>query len=185
MSLMGRYTTYAGGFASDSHKLLSRLFPASADYPTAKALQEAAASGDEVAAQVVIQANATANVDPATGIGGIQPANGFQKGDMGMFPTGVQRGYGDSPDVTTVKWNVAGDPANPYAPDITSPGPGKTDGKDKDVDPGISIADIQEFSTTQDPAGENLRNPTIDAAAIYGNNFIGQPQIPGDSGANV
>lgn len=184
MALMGRYTTYVGGAASDAHKLLGKLFPASADYPTVQALQGALPSGDEAAAQAVIQANATANVDGA-GVGGIQPANGFQKGDLGMFPTGVQRGYGDSPDVTTVKWTNAGDPANPYAPDITSPGPGKTDGKDKDVDPGISIADIQEFSTTQDPGGENLRNPSIDAAAIYGNNFIGQPQVPGDSGANV
>lgn len=184
MGVMGRYTTYVGGSASDSHALLGKIFPASADYPTAQALQKAIPAGNEAAAQAVIQKNATANVD-AMGVGGMQPANGVQQGDLGMFPNGVLRGYGGSPDVTKVKWTNAGDPANPYAPDITSPGPGKTDGKDKSSDPKISIADLQEFTTTQDPSGENLRVPAEDAPAIYSNNFIGSPQKMGDSGGNV
>ena len=184
MGVMGRYTTYTGGNASDAHKLLAKIFPASAAYPTMQALQGAIPAGNEAAGQAVIQKNATANVD-ATGVGGLQPTNGFQQGDLGMFPTGVQRGYGNSPDVTKVKWNNPGDPANPYAPDITSPGPGKTDGKDKSVDPGISIVDLQEFSTTEDAAGEDLRVPAADGPAIYGNNTIGSPQKLGDSGGNV
>lgn len=184
MGVLGRYTTYAGGVASDAHKLLAKLFPADANYPTMQALQGAVPAGNEAAAQVVIQKNATANVD-AAGVGGLRPANGVQQGDLGMFPTGVLSGYGGSPDVTTVKWINAGDPANPYAPDITSPGPGKTDGKDKNVDPMISIADLQEFSTTMDPGGENLRVPSNDGPAIYANNTIGSPQKLGDSGGNV
>lgn len=184
MGLMGRYTTYVGGAPSDAHKLLGKVFPASADYPTIQALQAAIPAGNETAAQAVIQQNATANVD-AAGVGGIQPTNGFQQGDLGMFPTGVQRGYGDSPDVTTVKWANPGDPANPYAPDITSPGPGKTEGLDKASDPQITIAQLQEQSTTSDPSGQNLRVPVQSAPLIYGNNTIGQPQKLGDSGAGV
>jgi len=97
----------------------------------------------------------------------------------------VQRGYGNSPDVTKVKWTNPGDPANPYAPDITSPGPGLTDGKDKSVDPKIAIADLQEFSTTEDSAGQDLRVPAADGPAIYSNNTIGAPQVLGNSGGNV
>lgn len=184
MGVLGRYTTYVGGVATDAHKLLAKLFPASAAYPTMQAMQGDLPAGNEAAAQAVIQKNATANVD-ATGVGGLRPANGLQQGDLGMFPTGVQSGYGGSPDVATVKWQNAGDPANPYAPDITSPGPGKTDGKDKNVDPKISIQDLQEFSTTEDTAGQDLRDPSADGPAIYGNNTIGSPQKLGDSGGNV
>lgn len=184
MGLMGRYTTYAGGAASDAHALLAKLFPGSAEYPTVQTLQGAIPAGNESAAQTVIKKNATADVD-AEGVGGLHPTNGFQQGDLGMFPQGVQRGYGGSPDVTKVKWDGPGGPANPYAPDITSPGPGKTEGSDKSVDPKISIADLQEFSTTSDPSGQNLRVPSHDATLIYANTSIGVPQVPGDSGANV
>jgi len=184
MGVLGRYTTYVGGSASDAHKLLSKLFPASAAYPTMQALQGDLPAGNEAAAQKVIQANATAKVD-STGVGGLQPSDGVQQGDLGMFPTGVPLGFGASPDVTTVKWQNPGDPANPYAPDITSPGPGLTDGKDKNVDPKISVQDLQEFSTTEDTAGQDLRVPAADGPAIYSNNTIGSAQKLGDSGGNV
>ncbi len=184
MGVLGRYTTYVGGVATDAHKLLAKLFPADASYPTMQAMQGALPAGNEAAAQAIVQKNATANVD-ASGVGGLRPANGVQQGDLGMFPTGVLSGYGGSPDVSAVKWQNAGDPANPYAPDITSPGPGKTGGKDKNVDPKISIADLQEFSTTEDPEGQGLRVPADVGPAIYANNTIGSPQKTGDSGGNV
>jgi hypothetical protein len=176
MGLLGRYTTYVGGAATKAHTMLSKLFPAG---PFATPLS----NGDETTAQALVQAAATANV--SNGVGGLQPANGQQAGDLGMFPQGVDMSYGAAPDVTTVKWTNPGDPANPYTPDITSPGPGRTDGKDKDVDPQLSISDIQATATTEDTAGQNLRNPVKDGPAIYTNNTIGQKQVPGDSGGNV
>ena len=176
MGLLGRYTTYVGGVQTAAHSLLSKLFPAG---PFAAQLS----NGDETKAQAQVQATATAKV--VNGVGGLQPSDGVQAGDLGMFPQGVPLGFGASPDVTMVKWTNPGDPANPYAPDITSPGPGLTDGKDKNVDPKISVADIKATSTTEDVAGQNVRNPAQDGPAIYGNNFIGQKQVPGDSGGNV
>jgi len=177
MGLLGKYTTYVGGVATDSHKLLSKLYPAG---PFAAQVT----SGDEKAAQQVVIALATANVD-SNGVGGLQPANGLQAGDPGMFPTGVRLGFGDAPDVTQVSWKNPGDPANPYVPDITSPGPGKTDGKDKSVDPQLSVQDMRAIATTEDPAGQNLRNPSNDGPAIYKSNTIGSPQRLGDSGGNT
>jgi len=175
MGLLGRYTTYVGGKATDAHKLLARLFPAS---PFATALE----SGDEKAAQKIVQAVATAPVD-GNGVGGLQPSDGLQQGDLGMFPEGVKLGYGGSPDVSTVKWKNPGDPANPYMPDITSPGPGKTDGKDKDVDPALGIDSVER--TNSDPANQNLKNPADDGPSIYRNNTLGNAQKLGDSGGNV
>jgi hypothetical protein len=174
MGLLGKYTTYVGGVATDAHKLLAKLFPAN---PFKTPLE----AGDEKAAQKIVIDIATAKVN--NGVGGIQPSDGVQQGDLGMFPTGVKLNYSDSPDVSSVKWMNPGDPANPYMPDITSPGPGKTDGKDKATDPGIKTSDVPH--TDIDTAGQNLRNPSKDGPAIYSNNTLGNPQKLGDSGGNV
>jgi hypothetical protein len=186
MGLLGKYTTYVGGVASDAHKLLAQVFP---NGPFATEV----AAGDEAAAQKTILAIATSNPGPDPNGGGIQPANGIQAGDLGMFPQGVDLTFAGSllqppnspPDVSTVKWTKAGDPANPYIPDITSPPNQGTEGSDKDVDPKISVSEVQEFSTTEDPSGQDLRNPVNDGPAISVNNSLGRPQTLGDSGGNV
>ncbi len=174
MGLLGKYTTYVGGVATDAHKLISKLFPAG---PFAKEVT----AGDEKAAQQMVIATATAPV--VNGVGGLKPSDGVQAGDLGMFPAGVQLGWGDSPDVTSVKWTSPGGPGDPYIPDITSPGPGKTDGLDKAQDPGVTSNDVPRTDT--DPSGQNLRNPAKDGPSIYANNTIGSPQKMGDSGGNV
>lgn len=180
MGVLGRYTSYVGGGAATvAHKLLSKLFP---DGPLATQV----ANGDEKGAQALAQAIATAKV--ANGVGGIQPADGIQAGDLGMFPAGVDLSFGytigsppnSSPDVTTVKWTNPGDPANPYTPDITSPGPGLTAGTDKNVDPKIAAADINPA-----PSLDDVRDPSNDGPAVSANNTIGAPQKLGDSGGNV
>jgi len=83
--------------------------------------------------------------------------DGVVPGDPDMFGPGVSLSHGTAPDTTEVKWNAAGDPANPYVPDLTSPGPGKTDGKEKDADPGLSATDIK---PNFDPG-----NPTINTTS--------------------
>lgn len=183
MGLLGRYTTYVGGVATDAHKLLAKLFPASSDYPSMQKLQAALQAGKEVDAQAVVAANATANVD-ASGVGGLLPANGVQQGDLGMFPTGVKLGYGGAPDVSQVKWVNSGDPASPYIPDVRSPDP--TTGQPLATAPDAAdVVAIEAEGTTEDPSRQNLRNPAQDGPAIYGNNTIGVPQKMGDSGGNV
>lgn len=172
MGLLGRYTTYVGGAATEAHKLLSKLFPAG---PFATAVTQ----GDELAAQAIVKAAATAKVD-SQGVSGLQPSDGIQAGDKGMFPTGVDLTFGTAPDVSAVKWTKAGDPANPYAPDITSPGPGKTEGLDKSVDPQISADDIN-----PNPSIADTKNPSVLGNTVFRNNTIGTAQKPGDSGGNV
>jgi len=180
MGVLGRYTSYVGGGAATAaHALLGKLFPTGP-------LATQVANGDEKGAQALAQASATAKV--AAGVGGIQPADGIQAGDLGMFPAGVDLSFNytiaaapnSPPDVSTVKWTNPGDPANPYTPDITSPGPGLTDGTDKNVDPKIAAGDIN-----PSPSIADVRDPTTDGPAVSQNNTIGSPQKLGDSGGNV
>jgi hypothetical protein len=181
MGVLGKYTSYVGGGAATAaHALLARLFPAS---PYAKQI----ANGDEKAAQAVAQAAATAKV--VAGVGGLQPSDGIQAGDLGMFPAGVDLTFAYSvgqtppnavPDVSKVKWANPGDPANPFTPDITSPGPGLTAGTDKNVDPKISANDINPA-----PSVADTRDPSAEGPAVSKNNTLGSPQKLGDSGGNV
>jgi hypothetical protein len=61
---------------------------------------------------------------------------GMAKGDPNMFPDGVDMTYSGvnlpygAPD-GNVSTDRAGDPMNAFVPDVSSPGPGKTDGLDK------------------------------------------------------
>jgi hypothetical protein len=181
MGVLGRYTSYVGGGAATAaHGLLAKLFPAGQ-------YAKQVANGDEKAAQAVAQTTATAKV--AAGVGGLQPSDGIQAGDLGMFPAGVDLTFAYAvgqtppnapPDVSKVKWTRPGDPANPFTPDITSPGPGRTDGTDKNVDPKIAAADINPA-----PSIADTRDPSNEGTAVSKNNAIGAPQKLGDSGGNV
>lgn len=79
------------------------------------------------------------------------------KGDQDLFGNGISLSYGDSPNTADVKWNKAGDPANPYVADLTSPGPGKTAGTEKDTDPGLAPGDIK--------PGFDSGNPTVNTTS--------------------
>lgn len=136
----GRYTTYVP-VASDRNTLLRELFNAKADN-NAGVFYGKVDQTDNIDAAKAAVLRATEKVN-AAGVGGLLPSDGLQAGDSSMFPTGVKLGYGDAPTLADVKWANAGDPANPYVPDLSSPGPGKTSPKDKSADPGISIQDIK------------------------------------------
>ena len=79
------------------------------------------------------------------------------KGDQDMFGNGVSLSFGDAPDTTEVEWKKAGDPANPYVADISSPGPGKVEGIDKDSNPQLKPEDIK--------PNFDAKNPTVNAAS--------------------
>jgi hypothetical protein len=127
----GRYTTYVP-VKNDKTTLLSKLFKGglSSLYSGKEKNTEAAAAARDLAISVL-----------------------DGKGDPDMFGAGVNLVFNakDNADTTTVKWSAAGDPANPYVPDITSPGPGKTDPKEKDQDPGIAATDIKPSFDTKNP----------------------------------
>lgn len=132
MAGQGKYTVYAPE-SNAKNNLLGKLFPAS---PTS------AFVGKEVDYRAVV-----------IGQGNALLKNGTQVGDS-YFGPGVSMDYVGSPDLTKVDWDStksgfnetvtnSGGPANSYTPDLSSPGPGKTDGTDKNVDPEIKAEDIK------------------------------------------
>src|SRR5262249_33666055 len=120
MSGTGKYTQYAPP-ASDKNTLLNKLFHSS-DATEKPVVQDLVGKEDDARKAIVDIAKAQ-----------LTPAH--QAGDLGYFPSGVDLNFAGAPKTEDVKWALAGDPANPYAPDISSPGPGKTLGTDKAADP--------------------------------------------------
>ena len=122
----------------------------------------------------------------------------LQNGDPGMFPEGVYLDYrgvaqdDTRADLSTVKWEKAGDPMNPYVPDIRSPGPApgidlsdtSTDvintnvdasqGDPRDQAPG-ELANTEQYKPNYDPAdtdaekydNKGTRNPYYTARKIH------------------
>jgi len=122
-----------------------------------------------------------------------ESAGGIQKGDPGYFPDGVDMTFTgakasiqapNTAEGKDVVWSSAGGPANSYVPDITSPGPGKTDGTDKAVDPKITAADIKPSYVPAAP-GTGTKSPTASSKKVSDASTLGGTGLkPGDSGAN-
>jgi hypothetical protein len=145
---------------------------------------------DNIKAAEAAVAAATSVVGP-DGKGGILPSNGIQAGDSSMFPTGVNLSFRDAPNLAEVKWDSkkfsfdgavtnSGGPANPYTPDVSSPGPGKTLGIDKDVDPKITVADVKSDSYIPGAPGTGTTSPDTTSTNI-GSAPIGKPLQMGKS----
>ena len=135
----GRYTTYVP-IASPRNKLLSDLFNSKASNDAGAFYGKVDETDNSKAASAAV---ATATSKVVNGVGGVVPSDGMQVGDSAMFPMGVDLTFGNAPVVTDVKWKNPGDPANPYVPDLSSPGPGKTSPLDKNSDPKLGIADLK------------------------------------------
>ena len=105
--------------------------------------------------------------------------DGVVKGDADMFGPGVSLSHQTAPDTKEVTSEASGDPANPYVPDITSPGPGKTEGTDKDADPGLKTTDIKPNFDPSNPS-VNTTAPSATSARI-GTLSLGENLIPGKS----
>jgi hypothetical protein len=130
---------------------------------------------------------------------------GIQAGDPGHFPAGVDMTYNgkksaiSAPDTLAGKdgaWKKAGDPANSYVPDISSPGPGKTEGVDKDVDPKLGVKDLGAGLSLPNqpshlegyvPDGPNTgtRNPVTTSSKMYEANTLGSDVALGKSGTET
>jgi hypothetical protein len=169
----GKFTTY--GTVSNPDQLgkqvmMKKLFGQNTD-PSKLPPQMTIDPGKEEDIRKAILAIATAKVD-ANGVGGIQPSDGKQVGDLMMLPGGADLNFNNNPDVTSVSWKNPGDQANPYTPDISSPGVGNTQGTDKKTDPKLSITDIQ---ATHPGAGKtaNTANPSETGKSITAANKLG------------
>lgn len=186
MSGTGKYTQYAPT-ATTAHTLLDKLFT-SKDAKQFSPVQGLV--GKETDARNATLALATAKV--VLGVGGIQPSDGVQQGDASMFPQGVNLDYSgklasiqppDTAEGKDVVWKNPGDPANSYMPDITSPGPGKTDGKDKDTNPTIAVKDIKPAYVPGAP-DTGTRSPSVTDGKVFSGELLGTTGKLGDSGAN-
>lgn len=159
----GKYTQYAAS-ATDRNTRLNKLFKGN----TSLSNPNAELVGKEEDARLQIIARAQELMSPVV-----------QQGDTGFYPQGVNMHYaGDengvsAPDMTKVKWDSAGDPANPYTPDITSPGPGVTDGLGKDVDPEISVEDIKGPGYVAGAPGTGTKSPAITGPVVKQNSKLG------------
>lgn len=179
----GRYTTYVPAAtttnAGSRYSLLWKLFN-----QRANALRTGIANfyGESVNPQTDNAKAAEATVKRArSNQTGLLPEAGVQNGDLGMFPSGVDLTYKNSPNLADVAWTNPGDPANSYVPDVTSPGPGaagvvRVEGSDKDANPGISPVDIKP-TYTPGSEGSGTRSPSDERV----NNSLGETLTPGKS----
>jgi len=107
------------------------------------------------------------------------------KGDQDMFGNGVDLTYGvvsgKTPDTADVKWSKAGDPATPYFADLTSPGPGKVEGTDKDSDPKIQPTDVKPTfdpkNTSANTASPVSTSPRLGSISLGENLSLGKSSI--------
>lgn len=172
MSGQGKYTVYAPQ-ASDKNTLLNKLFRSN-DTVEKPLVQDLV--GKETDARAAVLAVAKDKLQPT-----------HQEGDPGMFPAGVNLDFSDAPDVSAVKWTNPGDPAAPYIPDVSSPGPGKTEGIEKDVDPDIKLVDVKpntDVAHVSLVGNHGTTSPTATNAKIIAANLLGVAGKLGDSGAN-
>ena len=97
------------------------------------------------------------------------------RGDSQIQPPDTHEGK----DVT---WQSPGDPANSFVPDVTSPGPGKVNGTDKDTNPDIKTTDIKpNFDPTK--SSVNTASPSDTGSKVYDSGAFGKEQQMGKSGA--
>jgi hypothetical protein len=165
MAGQGKYTAYVP-VASNRNSRLGQLFKGNetAENPFASTMD----SGDNETARQETIARAEELLRPDK-----------QTGDLQHFPDGVNMNYEgtqalDIPNLPDVKWESASDPANPYMPDPTSPGPGITDPKSRDTDPGISPTDVKgQGYVPGAPGTSTARNPADTAEPIRKTNKLG------------
>lgn len=173
MSGQGKYTKYA--IPADTAKtqqgaknnLLHKMFGQNTD-PAKLPPQMELGPGKEDDVRVAILK-----------IGRLYMQGDVQPGDADHFPNGVDMSYGTAPDLTQVEWAAAGGPANAYVPDITSPGPGLTNGVDKDVDPQISTTDIK---ANYMPGADGTKNPSATSQGLTDATKLGNILPKGKSG---
>lgn len=169
MSGNGKYTVYAPE-ASTKNTLLNKLF-GSNDAIVKPPTQDLV--GKEVEAREAVLTIARQYLQPNK-----------QFGDEGMFPNGVDLNFSGAPNLEDVNWRSAGDPANAYMPDISSPEPGAVEGVDKNVDPQIKTVDIKPNFVPGAP-GTGTKSPSTTNAKIIAANILGVSSKLGDSGANT
>ena len=178
----GRYTTYVP-VDSPRNKMLRELFNKKAG--DAGALYGDPDQTNNIDAAAVVLARAKDDSK------GIIPASGHQSGDPDMFTQGVKLDYTgevdgvSAPDLSEVKWKKPGDPIGGYVPDISSPGPGKTDGVQKD-NPEITQEEVYADVTGKSYLpGANTASPKASSEKIGNTASLGSDLEKGKSSSST
>ena len=164
MAKRSKYTTYAPP-SSDKTTMMKKLFGRSADKTK---LPPQVTEGDPAKVEEKLVAIALQHLTPAS-----------QTGDLQHFPTPVNMQFGNSPQLSDVKWDKEGDPANPYTPDIRSPGNPDLSGRDSN--PEISAADVKPNYV---PGSDSTKSPSESAQTIVTNTGLNKDIKLGSSGGN-
>lgn len=178
----GRYTRYVP-VDSPRNRLLRELFNKKAG--DKGDLYGGHDQTDNIQAAAAVLARAKDNST------GINPVSGLQTGDPEMFPQGVKLNYSGEvdgvsvPDPSDVKWKKGGDPIGAYMPDVSSPGPGITDGTQKD-DPGVTqeqaYTDIKGKPFVSDA---NTASPVVSSQKVSSGAALGQDLEKGKSSSGT
>lgn len=119
--------------------------------------------------------------------------NGIIDGAHAQFPEGFDLKFtGAGADIQAPNtlatadnaWNAPGDAANSYVPDITSPGPGKTEGIEKNVNPEIKASDVKPNYIPGGP-GTGTKSPSVTSGKLYDAQTLGQALRKGVSGGDI
>jgi hypothetical protein len=191
----GRYTNYAPT-ASGRNTLLGKLFKGNSTIsnPYAKFVE----TGDTDGARRALLAGdgdfannlgkgAAALLQPDVQDSGSAEVSTFAGKAVNLDYTGDANDI-TIPDLPKVGWKEAGDPANPYMPDIRSPGPGQTDAKSAanlQSDPDIKPADVKgEGYVPGQPGESTARSPQGAQTAVRSGAKLGTNSPLGKSSEN-
>lgn len=185
----GRYTTYVP-VKSPRRSFFEKLFKGDGT-----AWEPVVGSSGEVPAFLGLDQQEAAIAASKVGNGILrgEDNNGIVEGDPHFFPQGVDMKFTgrtaeiQAPNTTAGKdgmWTKAGDPANSYVPDLSSPGPGKTSPLDKSVDPKITSEDIKPNYV---PAGPDTgtKSPSVTSGKLFDAQRLGADFVKGKSGGDA
>lgn len=166
----GKYSLYVSRRDAKSH-LYERLFPGTQKItPPYKGLSQG---------QAVTVANDMGDKYLRGGDSGVQQGDPMTMGNVAID-------YSGAPDTAKIEWKNPGDPINGYLPDITSPGPGKVAGTDKDHvgDDAKALKEIPGQVKSGYVASEDSRSPSETSNKVHDNNsFTNSKMTYAKSGA--
>lgn len=183
----GKYTTYNVPATDPKKPLLEKMFKGAGDntppfigLDQQKATAEAVARGNNIL-RAKEWAGAGENPLPA-GDGIVDSGDiGFGKVDLTFQGRGLAitppNTLIDSADGKAIGTGLAGMPASPYFPDITSPGPGKTEGVDKEGAGPIAPQEVRpQLNFDPKTATVNTRAPFATSKKVYDANTLGDDE---------
>lgn len=115
-------------------------------------------------------------------------------GDLQMFPQGVDFKFGQAPNLQDTSLSKAGDPANPFMPDVSSPGAVdgsvNVDPKAKTGNGSIEVADVKpNYVVANGIVGQDAQNLGTQSpsttSTLVGQSTLLKTLVPGKSNGTL